>query len=198
MNTYRLLSLSFQINHNAISMIIKKQEDFLEIIIPPAGIRDFKSITILGVMFIMPSIVLVFLVFAIYWVDLQNKIFLGLFSLPWLSIALAMLWLLVHLFANTRLKIDEQQISLTHEISGFVISQATPSSREDINKLERIKGHIKFSSPNDGGIIIEPKLVIWAGNNQYSISASPILSEVDLDLLANELSEWLKLTINKD
>ncbi|YAG11144.1 hypothetical protein NSTC745_00392 [Nostoc sp. DSM 114161] len=179
-------------------MIIKKQEDFLEIIIPPAGIRDFKSITILGVMFIMPSIVLVFLVFAIYWVDLQNKIFLGLFSLPWLSIALAMLWLLVHLFANTRLKIDEQQISLTHEISGFVISQATPSSREDINKLERIKGHIKFSSPNDGGIIIEPKLVIWAGNNQYSISASPILSEVDLDLLANELSEWLKLTINKD
>ncbi|BBD70884.1 serine/threonine kinase [Nostoc commune NIES-4072] len=180
-------------------IVLIKNEDFLEIIIPPAGLRSYMSLTIFGVMFMISSIPLAFLVLGIYWVDLPNKIFLALFSIPWWGFSIAMLWVICGiLFQNTRIKIDQQQISLTHEISGFIMTQATPSQKNNINKLERTKRHIKSSSPNDGGIIIEPEIIIWAGENKYSISSSPIVSEADLDWLADELSDWLKIPIDRD
>ncbi|KYC39597.1 hypothetical protein WA1_03975 [Scytonema hofmannii PCC 7110] len=187
-------------------VILRKDEESLEIIFPSPGLsKGYVSLIIVGVMFIIPSITLVAILFGIYWADLSSKIVLALFSIPWWTFALAMFLMFANslgtMLSNTRLEINQQRISLSHEIFEFKIYEEKSNQRQDINNLERIKRHIKLSSlpdyvPDYLGSIYESEIIIWAGESKYRISIS-LVSEDELDWLATELSDWLGLPINK-
>ncbi|MEH1815371.1 MAG: hypothetical protein V7K26_11775 [Nostoc sp.] len=158
-----------------------------------------------GVMFFIPSIVLVAILFGIYWADLSSKIVLVLFSIPWGIFAIAMFFIFANyigkILANTRLEINQQKISLSQEILGVRIYEQNSNTRQDINKLERIKRHIKLSSlpdyaPDYLGSIYESEIIIWAGESKYRISKS-LVSEDELDWLVTELNDWLGLPIDQ-
>ncbi|MHC5763145.1 hypothetical protein [Nostoc sp.] len=187
-------------------VILRKDEESLEIIFPsPAFSKAYVTLITFGIMFLIPSIVLIAILFGIYWADLSSKIVLTLFSIPWGIFAIAMFFIFANyignLLANTRLEINQQKISLSHEIFGVKIYEENSNSRQDINKLERIQRNIKLSSLPDSapdylGSIYESEIIIWAGESKYRISIS-LVSEDELDWLATELNEWLGLPIDK-
>ncbi|MEH1861064.1 MAG: hypothetical protein V7L21_24435 [Nostoc sp.] len=188
-------------------VILRKDEESLEIIFPSPGLsKAYVTLITFGVMFMIPSITLVAILFGIYWADLSSKIVLALFSIPWWTFAVAMFFIfanyIVKILANTRLEINQQKISLSHEIWGVKIYEDNSNHRQDINKLERIKRHIKLNSlpdyaPDYLGSIYESEIIIFAGEYKYRISIS-LVSEDELDWLATELSDWLGLPIHKD
>ncbi|MEH2125474.1 hypothetical protein [Nostoc sp.] len=187
-------------------VILRKDEEFLEIIFPSPGLsKAYISLITFGVMFLIPTISLIVILFGIYWADLSSKIVLALFSIPLWIFAIAMFFIFANyignILANTQLEIDKQKIYLSHQIFGVKIDEKISSPRQDINKLERIKRHIKLSSlpdyaPDYLGSIYESEIIIFAGESKYRISIS-LASEDELDWLANELSDWLGLPIDK-
>ncbi len=101
------------------------------------------------------------------------------------------------ILANTRLEINQKKISLSQKILGVRIYEENSNLRQDINKLERIKRHIKLSSlPDYLGSIYESEIIIWAGESKYRISIF-LVSEDELDWLVTELNDWLGLPIDK-
>ncbi|MFW9258322.1 hypothetical protein [Nostoc sp. CALU 546] len=187
-------------------VILKKDEESLEIIFPLPGFsKVYVALITFGIMFLIPSIVLVAILFGIYWADLSSKIVLVLFSIPWGIFAIAMFFIFANyigkILANTRLEINQKKISLIQEILGVRIYEENSNARQDINKLERIKRHIKLSSLSDYapdylGSIYESEIIIWAGESKYRISIS-LVSEDELDWLVTELNDWLGLPIVK-
>jgi hypothetical protein len=187
-------------------VILKKEEESLEIIFPSPGFsKAYVSLITFGVMFLIPSIVLLAILFGIYWADLSSKIVLVLFSIPWGIFSIAMFFIFANylgkILANTRLEINQKKISLSQEILGLRIYEENSNPRQDINKLERIKRHIKLSSlpdyaPDYLGSIYESEIIIWAGESKYRISIS-LVSEDELDWLVTELNDWLGLPIDK-
>ncbi|MBN3908705.1 MAG: hypothetical protein HWQ35_19805 [Nostoc sp. NMS1] len=132
---------------------------------------------------------------------MSSKIVLVLFSIPWGIFAIAMFFIFANyigkILANTRLEINQKKISLSQKILGVRIYEENSNLRQDINKLERIKRHIKLSSlPDYLGSIYESEIIIWAGESKYRISIF-LVSEDELDWLVTELNDWLGLPIDK-
>lgn len=70
-----------------------------------------------------------------------------------------------------------------------------PAPRQDIIKLERTK--LTYSRNSNGDrITVKPQINIWAGTKKFTLGKGGLLSEVELDWLAAELSQWLNLAIN--
>jgi hypothetical protein len=101
--------------------------------------------------------------------------------------------ILFALFGRVRLHINQQQISLTYELFEFKFgSRSAP--KQGISKLELV-----YSSVGNPQTI-----AIWAGTQEYLLG-SPTryedayqvdrLTVPELDWLAHELSEWLRLPI---
>lgn len=119
----------------------------------------------------------------------------------------ALLWL-----SNTKLCINQQQISLNRELFGFRLKECLSNSRQSISEIEYIKRHTKFKPryqvydvPTDNQlveVVIEPEIVIWAGDEKYRIVSCgaftpSCVSENDINWLSYELSNWLGLPITE-
>lgn len=97
------------------------------------------------------------------------------------------------LFGQVQLSIDLQQISLTYNLFGCIFRRFHPVRREDITKLE----YIKISPTYLLGILVEgsSQINVWVGTQNYTIGEN--LTSSELEWLANELSDWLGLPIEK-
>jgi serine/threonine protein kinase len=129
-----------------------------------------------------------------------NLVF-SLFSLPFWTAGMGMLGPILFLFfGQLRLRIDQRQIAQTFEVFGVKYHRPRPSDRSSIDQLIFIPKHSVRDSDGDR-VNVPAQLVIRAGIREYKLggTGSQILSnEVELEWLAQELSQWLGLPLRQD
>jgi serine/threonine protein kinase len=161
-------------------VLLTKNADFIEILIPPKG---FSSEIVALILFAIPWNSFVFFWTAgVFSTSFLGSLIFVLFLLPFWGSGICMLWsILFALFGQLRLSLNHQQISLTYELFGLKFgSRSAP--RQDIHKLALI-----YSAEG------KPQTItIWAGIQEYQLGC---LCAPELDWLADELSGWLKLPI---
>ena len=176
---------------------LNKDVNFLEILIPPVGFSP-------GILFLC--------CFAIAWNSglvswtssvlftpfFPINLFFALFSLPFWGVGIGMvLMILFALFGRIRFRVNQQQISLTYELFRFKYNRPRPARRQDISKLEQTKK--SFMRDSDNQLYeVKPRLNIWAGIHKYELGGNGLLTEPELDWLADELGNWLEMPITKD
>ncbi len=172
-----------------------KNDEFLEINIPSLG---FHPVIICLIPFAIAWNSFIF-----FWTHgalsgpFPINIFFALFSLPFWTAGCAIIYGILYLwFGSLKISINQQKISRSHNLFGKKI-KAISSPKENINKLVYTPQHFKIDSEGDK-VTVHPKLVIWAGLEKFEISVDKeiIKSEVELEWLANELSDWLGIEIS--
>ncbi len=167
-------------------VVLTKKDNFLEIYIPPKGFSR-TLLPLIGA--------------AGFWnvcsVSILIKEFssVGFIIIPFLGAGLLLiLGVLWECFGQVWLHIDQEKISVEYELLGIRIPYPSPTSRNQIFKLERT---LSFSDSDSQGnqLEVRPQINIWAGTKRFSIGVGGSISEVEIDWLANELSDWLGLPI---
>ncbi len=172
----------------------KKNEDILEIIIP----RTVSFFIILECFFAILFNSLIIWVFS-YNSDFDKiNILVTLFVLSGL---LSWLYRVVFtLFGQIRLRIDSEEITLSYKLFGilFYLRQSSLRDSHSISKLVYIPRHFRNTAH---GETEEPaKLEIWVGakNYQLSIPSNRVKTEVEIEWLVRELSDWLGIPIQRE
>lgn len=175
---------------------LTKNWDSLEIIIPPSGFHP--SIVFTGLFAIAwNSFILFWTIGALSIVTFPANIPFALFSLPfWGAGSLMVYKFIFNLFGRICLRLNPKQITLTWELFSWKFERPRPSSRQSVNKLVYIPKHFTKGS-QDTRVAVPAQLYICSGLQKYQISGNDvgIKSEVELEWLAHELSEWLGLPI---
>ncbi len=186
-------------------VVLNKDADSLEIIVPATGFR-LEMLGLLGFAIAWNSFIF-FWTGAVMFAPFPINVPFVLFSLPFwvagIGMIQAILW---GLFGQVQLSLNRQQISLTYNLFGFKHSRLRPARREDITKLEYAQKTFKYNS--EGAIVaIKPRISIWVGTHKYELGNSDrsnqsgfnydILTKPELEWLANELSDWLGMPIIK-
>jgi serine/threonine protein kinase len=176
-------------------VILSKTNEQLKIVIPPLSIGD--KLEVIASAF-WPTIWTLSLLLLGFW-----KPEAGLVVAPVVVSIVALIWVrrIYRLFAKTQLSIDESKIYLTLGWLGFKKTYSSP--RQDIIKLDRLYYTIKMR-----GFPVFSRLYLWVGNQRYSLGAfnprigkesysdeKQLLTQLELDWLAVELSDWLDLPI---
>ncbi|BAY86718.1 serine/threonine protein kinase [Calothrix parasitica NIES-267] len=177
---------------------LRKEKDELEILIPPKGLKIielfplFFSIFWFNITFKLPTVSLVKWIFAIWSMLMFGPVILDS---------------LFKMFGQTILYINQDKIALTYSLFGIKYSRPSPSSSHDINELEIVGRTI--DKTKKGNPEIPPRLVIWAGERNYELGGITCLitnwgtepehlTPPEIDWLAQELSDFLKLPISND
>ena len=178
-------------------VVLRKDANSLEILIPPPKPKSadvflsfFAIAWIASTAFWTVSSLAVAFPLNLIFILLSLPIWVVGFSLGYKAL---FTWI-----GRLRLSLNQQQISLTHELFRFKSHRPRPASRKDINKLIHIPKHATTDS--DGNKIEVPsQLIIWAGTQKYELGGTASLSigELEMAWLAQELSNWLGLPITK-
>jgi serine/threonine protein kinase len=176
---------------------LTKDRDSLLILIPPAGFQS--SMVFTGLFAIAWNSFIFFWTTAALAAPIPVNIIFGLFSLPFWGAGFHLAYaLLFPLFKSTGLRLTKQQIAFTTKIFGFQFYQR-PSLTQDITKLVYTSTH--FTKDLEGNRFQVPaQLDISAGVQKYEIGINNgiVKSEVELEWLAHELSDWLDIPITQD
>ena len=130
-----------------------------------------------------------------------------LFSSPFWLIGLGLISsILFILFGKTRLRINSQKISLTHECLGIRYQKPKAASRRDIDAIECTE--TDWNAEQREKVEISSAVIIWANGRAYTLTttvkrqttlADKITNydpaSIELNWLAGELSRWLKLPL---
>ena len=174
-------------------VVLTKKDNLLEIYIPPQGFS----------LELLPNIgfAIVWNGFLVFWYAnaLSNwstgGSFAAFFGLLHVGVGL---WLILGImfvfFGQVWFYIDQDNISLEYQLFGLRYHRPSPASLDQVTKLERTQTSYKKDSE---GVRVEvkPQINIWAGTKKFSIGGGGLLTEIELDWLANELSDWLGLPI---
>ncbi|GAB4383972.1 MAG: serine/threonine-protein kinase [Elainellaceae cyanobacterium] len=174
---------------------LQKNADVFEIQLPPLGFRPATAALLLFA--IAWNTFIVFWTFSAFSAPFPFSLIFCLFSLPFWGVGLTMIGgILASLFGVTRLQITPQQISFTYNVLG-VVRKLTPASlRHDITQLEYVARPDHIRPAEEAGIHTSGTLRIWAGARRYELSDQR-LTKPELEWLAQELSEWLGLPIDR-
>lgn len=169
-------------------IILNKESDYLEIIIPPSGFN--LKIAIMS--FLEISL--------IYWLFLnfggQVSLVSTLLFVPYLIPILLMGEKIIFaLFGRYRVKMTRWQVYKIYELFGLKFNISRPARTQEITKMEFIGG---FLSRDDQRNEREthPRIIIWAGAQKFEFGGS-LITEPELEWLAEELSSWLQLPITR-
>ena len=186
---------------------LSKNQDALEIIVPP---RFPSSLFFTGMFATIWNSFILFWTIGALSVSFPLNIPFALLSLPFWSVGLSMVYtVLFHLYGHVRLHINQQQITLTHELLGFKFHRSRPLPRENIIKLVYLPTH-HITDFEGNRVQVPAGLDIWVGVQKYKISASGIshtrvksvshcfISEPEIEWLADELSDWLGIPIQRE
>ncbi|MCC5662466.1 serine/threonine protein kinase [Nostoc sp. CHAB 5784] len=177
---------------------LTKNWDSLEIIIPPAGFHPSIVFTALFVI-AWNSFILLWTI-SVLSAPFPTNIPFALFSLTFWIAGFRMVYkFFFSLFGRICLRLNAEQIALSWELFSWKFERPRPSRRQSINKLVYIPKH--FTKGSQGTRIAVPaQLYICSGLQKYQISGNDvgIKSEVELEWLAHELSEWLGLPITRE
>ncbi|NHC36354.1 serine/threonine protein kinase [Scytonema millei] len=167
---------------------IKLHQDanFVEILLPSKGFSpEIVSLSLFAIAW--NSFLVFWLASALITAPMGMNLFFALFSLPFLGAGASMVWrILSALFGKVRITIDPQQISRSYEMLGFRFKQPRHQApRQAIEKLAILSfGRVS-------------RLTIWAGTRKYELGNDGSISPSEVDWLAQELSTWLGIPINK-
>lgn len=124
----------------------------------------------------------------------------ALFSLPFWGAGMFMVfWVLFCLFGKVRLRLNQTQIALTYELFGLKFNRPRPSLKKNITKVIYVPRH--FTKDSDGERLeVTSQLTIAAGVNEYQLAVNTgnIKSEIELEWLAQELSDWLGMPLTRE
>lgn len=178
-------------------VVLTKTDDRLQIVIPPLRVAQKLQVihsVLLSTVWCCIPLVLAF------W-----KLEALLFVAPFVLCIVSPIWVrsIYKIFEKLQLSITQTEISLTHNWLG--IKKKYSSRTQDIIKLERLshKEHSNGIKNTSELKFLYSALNIWAGNQCYSLEkANTIrgirrLTEVELDWLAFELSDWLDLPVQR-
>ncbi len=168
-------------------VLLNKNTNYLEIIIPPAGL--FKRRTLINLILSIPIML---------FIPNLSILFasINVFSLVVILIILSfVIMLFISLFigimGKKKLYINNEKIFLIYELFGIKRLHPSATLRKDILRLERSKDTYN-----------QPSLTIWAGTKKYDILTGEFyffpVTPPELDWLAYELSDWLGLPITKE
>ncbi|MDZ8069715.1 MAG: serine/threonine-protein kinase [Nostoc sp. DedQUE08] len=168
-------------------IVLIKNANSLEIFISPRGFFSQRTIMTL----IIFLLILLFIpVLPIFYagINIFTLASLILFSS---IVILLFIYTFIGIFGKKKLCINRQKIALIYELFGIKRLHPSPSSRQDILRLERSKDTYN-----------QPCLTIWAATKKYDILTGELhffpATPPELDWLAYELSDWLGLPITKE
>jgi serine/threonine protein kinase len=177
---------------------LTKNADYLEIVVPPVGFQ--ASIVFIGAFATAWNSFVLFWTISVLSAPFPVNIPFALFSLPFWGVGFFMVSQVVStLFGSLRLRLDRQQIAFYFELLGFKFNRNRPGSTQNITKLIYIPKHLTKDS--EGGMVMVPaELIIWVGVQKYQIggSGSRIQSEIEIEWLAHELSDWLGIPLTRE
>jgi serine/threonine protein kinase len=179
---------------NGTKVLLKKDADSIEIIIPPRGF-GLSVVVWAGLLYLFGSM-LVQYAFA----DGMNPDWFSFFF--FLSIVIFIIHqIVVTLFVQIRLRIDPQQMTIAYAMFGLEFKFGSAPQHNicklvHTNKFYRLTRGAKSTSSSYVQEV--PKLVIWAGTKKYELCSEKVLTTPELDWLAYELSDWLNLPISRE
>jgi serine/threonine protein kinase len=182
---------------NGSKIQLTKNSDALEIMIPSMGFE--LSMVFLGLMAIAWNSFVLFWTTGALSAPFPINFPFALFSLPfWAAGGLMIYAFLFTIFGRIRLHLDRQQIDLTYELWRLKTRRVRPSSRANITKLVYTPQHFIKDSEGDR-TQVSAQLDIWAGVKKYQLGGTDnlIKSELELEWLAHELSDWLGIPIQR-
>ena len=166
-------------------VVLTKKNNFLEIYIPPKGFSR-ESLPLIGITVLCNLSMVGVLSLEI---SLITIMFFGI----GLLLILAVMW---ECFGQVWLRIDQEKISVEYEQLGIRFHYPSPAPRNQVFKLERTLSF--YDRDSEGNHLeIKPQINIWAGTKKFSIGVNGSISEIEIDWLANELSDWLGLQITE-
>jgi len=174
-------------------VILTKKSNLLEICIPPKGF-SINLLPMIGFAIIWNGFLVNWYAMAITsWSD--GGWFAAFFALIHVGVGL---WLILQIlfafFGRVLLHIDQEKISLRYQLFGLRYHRPPTASRHQVTKLERTQTYFKRDSQGSREEV-KPQMNIWAGTQKFRIGGGGLLSKIELDWLANELSDWLGLPI---
>lgn len=174
---------------------LTKNKDRLEIIILPIG---FKPSTF---SWIICSILLFSINYLfMYMLLMAFNLLLLLLTMLGLIVFFSSLYkFLFTLFGRWRLQINQDKIELSGILWGTRIKFARSADKNDICLLQRIRKYA-YKSFDMSSFPVQAQIIIWAGKKKKFIigNDSDLISEPELDWLAEELSEWLNMPISTE
>ncbi|MCX7594090.1 MAG: serine/threonine protein kinase [Fischerella sp.] len=177
---------------------LTKDANTLEILVPPAGFQ--------GSMVFVLLFAIAWNSFILFWTinalaaPFPANIPFALFSLPFWGAGLQMVYsVLSPLLKRIRLRLDRQQIAFTWEMLGLKFNLVPPAPTQQITKLVYVPR--TFTTDLEGNRVeISPQLIIWVGVQKYQLGGKGgfVESELEIEWLAHELSNWLGLPIQRE
>ncbi|MBE9046620.1 hypothetical protein IQ255_19785 [Pleurocapsales cyanobacterium LEGE 10410] len=181
---------------------LRKSPEEIEVFIPPKGFTP-ELIFLITFAIAWNSFITIWTWGAVLMAPLPINLFFGLFSIPFWAVGLSMIGaILFMLFGSTRLKITSKEISLTYECLKLKYQKPKPTSRHKIATIDRTKLSYDGQTKKDDSAV-----TIWADAKPYRIKSTSnsnangmyvqSLSAIELDWLAQELSEWLNIPVTE-
>jgi len=178
---------------------LTKNRDSLEILIPSVGFHS--SIILSGVFAIAWNSFIFAWTIGALLAPFPVNIPFALFSLPFWGAGFSMMYkILFPLFGRIRLRLDPQQITFTNELLGFKFNRTQRSPRQHIRKLVYIPKRFEIDLNSGTRVEVKPELILWAGVHKYQLAGygGVINSELEIEWLAQELSNWLDIPITRE
>jgi hypothetical protein len=175
---------------------VTNTRQMLEILIPPRGFHP-GLIPMIGFAIGWNS-------FLVMWYGIafatwnSGGWFAALFAICHLGAGLWIIWeILFTLLGKVRLRINQSEITLSWEILGKRCLPSLSAARQNIAKVELTRLSYKKDSDGDR-VAVPPQINIWAGTKKFPLGGKDTLTAPELEWLAQDLSNWLKLPITKE
>ncbi len=193
------------IKQPAFSKIVLRQTAAeITVFIPPKGFT-LGLIWLVSFAIAWNSFLIFWTGFAVFMAPFPINLMFALFSIPFWTAGLAMILAIIFtLFGTTKLQINPKQISLIYECLGIKYQKPKPTSRQNITAIERTPSGWKIKNNDDNSTA--SSVVIWADGQAYKLSSAvhdknnfsvDTLSNIELDWLAQELSQWLNMPLTQ-
>jgi serine/threonine protein kinase len=181
-------------------ILLAKDADSLEIFLPPRGFSPgIAGWALFAFLWNLASIALTGFVFS-------SSINFNYSSALWLLLGWGVgigviVWkILLPLFGSVRIGLNQQQMTVAYELLGLKY-KLRPVPRQHICKLVHTKRYSRWAKLlefSESFVVDEPRLIIWAGTKKYELCSGKVFSDPELDWLAQELSDWLRLPIARE
>ncbi|MBD3882785.1 serine/threonine protein kinase [Phormidium tenue FACHB-886] len=175
---------------------VSKSDRRLEILVPPSR-KMFKTVqAAIAVAFWLVTAAFV----TCFWaVAVVINLQFALLTVPFIFLVWAPFFItgkpiLHQLLLHSRLLLDRKRIVFSSELLGqpFLIHQAQTAA---VHKLVRSPRFLKLSY-SQAYQEVQAKIILWAGTQKFEFGE--FLSDPELDWLAQELSDWLGLPIDRE
>ncbi|HEY9744092.1 MAG TPA: serine/threonine-protein kinase [Coleofasciculaceae cyanobacterium] len=179
---------------------LTKDADSLKIILPSKGF----GLSVVGwTLFAAPwNLVMLIWIASSIAFGINPLAGLCLLGLWGIGISLTVRKILFPLFGQVWIRFNQQKMTVAYKLLGFKY-KLRPAPRQHICKLVLTNRYSRLAksfevTPSQSYVLDEPRLIIWAGTKKYEFCRDKLVTDPELDWLAQELSNWLRLPIARE